>query len=70
MLELEKTYLAKKIPDLKNCKKKEIIDVYIPATARHPVLRIRKNGDKYEITKKIQMDEDKSQSHEHTVPLT
>ena len=52
MIELEKTYLVKKLPEgLKNCEFKEIIDVYIPASSEHPTLRIRKNGDTYEITK-------------------
>lgn len=52
MIELEKTYLAKHIPlDLEKCPYKDIIDVYFPKTSIHPVLRLRKNGSKYEITK-------------------
>jgi len=69
MIELERTYLAKFLPNLKKCKKKEVLDVYIPRT-RHPKLRIRKNGEKYEITKKVKTDKDVTKSHEHTVPLT
>lgn len=70
MIELEKTYLAKFVPkDLSNGK--DIIDIYIPTEARHPVLRIRKNGDKYEMTKKYPVKEgDASKQHEFTIPLT
>src|SRR3989344_5607599 len=53
MIELEKTYLLKEIPkNLKQFKFKEIIDIYIPKFNAHPVLRIRKNGNKFEMTKK------------------
>ncbi|MDZ7611892.1 MAG: hypothetical protein U5L10_03955 [Candidatus Moranbacteria bacterium] len=53
MLELEKTYLAKYLPKgLKDCSFKEVIDVYIPKTDPHPVLRLRKNGSNFEMTKK------------------
>lgn len=72
MIELEKTYLAKFLPkELKNCDKKEIIDYYIPKNSFHPCLRIRKNGDKYEITKKKPINEgDASSQLEQTIPLT
>ncbi|MFH1506143.1 MAG: CYTH domain-containing protein [archaeon] len=70
MIELEKTFLAKKLPEgLKNCKHKEIIDIYIPKEAVHPCLRIRKNEDRYEITKKKPVKDDPSKQIEHTVPL-
>src|SRR3989344_4044005 len=71
MIELEKTYLAKFLPaDLKNCKSKELLDVYIPESAEHPTLRIRKNGDKYEMTKKELVKEvDTSKAVEFTIPL-
>ena len=53
MIELERTYLLKEIPkNLKQFKFKEIIDIYIPKSDAHPVLRIRKNGNKFEMTKK------------------
>ena len=53
MLEFERLFLAKKLPDgLEKCKQKEVLDVYLPHNSHHPVLRLRKNGDKYEITKK------------------
>jgi CYTH domain-containing protein len=72
MIELEKTYLAKSPPKgLKDCKSKEIIDIYVPRSSEHPVLRIRKNGEKFEVTKKYPVWEgDSSVMHEHTIPLT
>ncbi len=72
MIELEKTYLAKKLPrDLKSCKFKEIIDVYIPKNSEHPKIRLRKNGDKYELTKKKPVDDgDASRQKEQTIILT
>jgi len=72
MIELEKTYLAKEIPvGLKNCKSKEIIDIYIPASAEHAKLRIRKNGDKFEMTKKKPVnEEDASHQEEQTIVLS
>ena len=70
MIELEKTYLAKFLPDLKKCKSKEIIDIYLPKSAKHPVLRIRKNGDKFEMTKKQPTGEDKTIQEEQTIILT
>lgn len=72
MIELEKTYLAKHIPlDLEKCPHKEIIDVYFPKTSIHPVLRLRKNGSKYEITKKQPILEgDASRQKESTIMLT
>lgn len=70
-LELEKTYLAKYLPKgLTSSKSKEIVDIYIPISREHSKFRIRKNGDKYEITKKIQLDKnDASRQTEHTIPL-
>ena len=72
MIELEKTYLAKKLPkNLKSCKFKEIIDVYIPKLSEHPKLRLRKNGDKFELTKKEPLnDGDASNQEEQTIILT
>jgi len=70
-IELEKTYLAKYLPnDLDHHKSEEIIDIYIPETAEHPILRIRKKGDNLEITKKHPVNEnDASKQHEHTIKL-
>jgi CYTH domain-containing protein len=72
MIEKELTYLAKHLPEgLANCDFKEIIDIYIPKSSRHPHIRIRKNGDKYEITKKEPIDDsDKSEMQEDTIKLT
>ena len=72
MIELEKTYLAKHIPTgLVDCEKKEIIDIYLPKSSKHAKLRIRKNGDKYEITKKELVNEgDASHQKEHTIKLS
>jgi adenylate cyclase len=72
MQELELTFLAKKIPDdLAKCPHKEIIDIYIPKSVEHPSLRIRKEGGKYEITKK-ELDDltDYSKYTEHNIHLT
>ena len=72
MIELEKTYLVKELPEnLKDCKFKEIIDIYIPKSSEHPKLRLRKNGDKFELTKKEPVNEgDASHQEEQTIKLT
>jgi len=72
MIELEKTFLARELPkELKNCKSKEVVDVYFPKEAKHPTIRVRKNGDKYEMTKKERLDpDDASMQKEHTIPLS
>lgn len=70
-LELEKTYLIKDLPrNLAEYPSKEIIDVYIPQKSEHPVLRIRKSGEKYEITKKIPQGADVSTQMEHTIKIS
>jgi len=72
MIELERTFLAKTIPsNFKECKSKEILDIYIPQAREHPTLRIRKNGEKFEITKKEPISgNDSSKQLEQTIPLT
>ncbi len=73
VIELERTFLAKQIPEgLKACKSKEIRDIYIPrAIEIHAPIRIRKNGDKYEITKKSPVNaNDYSQLLEENINLT
>jgi CYTH domain-containing protein len=73
MIELERTFLAKQVPEgLKACKSKEIIDIYIPkALETQAFIRIRKNGDTYEITKKNPSDDgDHSTYTEQTISLT
>jgi len=72
MEELELTYLAKELPkEALVSASVEMLDIYIPASASHPVLRIRKSGDKFEITKKEPLQEgDASRLLETTIPLT
>ncbi len=72
LIELERTFLAKQIPaGLQQCNHKEIIDLYIPASAQHPVLRIRKNGEKFEMTKKTPTrGNDASEQLEQTIILS
>ena len=71
-IELEKTFLLKNIPEnLKNCKCIEIFDIYIPQSIPHPILRIRKKGEVFEITKKSPIDlNDCSEQSEETILLT
>jgi CYTH domain-containing protein len=73
MIELERTFLAKQVPEgLKASKSKEILDIYLPkAVEVHAPIRIRKNGDTYEITKKTPAsDGDSSKLIEQTITLT
>ena len=72
MIELERTFLLKKMPeDLDKLPKKEMIDVYIPPSAEHPCLRLRKNGNSFELTKKCPInDSDASKQRESTIILT
>ena len=71
-IELEKTYLAKALPQgLASCPHKEIYDIYIPEASVHPTLRLRKKGDKYEMTKKYPVaGADASEHEEHTIRLS
>ncbi len=71
-IELERTFLLKDKPkDLEKCRSVEILDVYIPKSARHPILRIRKSGDHYMITKKSPLHgTDSSEQEEQTIPLS
>lgn len=71
-IELEYTYLARKIPaNLKDYPSKLIADVFYPTDARHPILRVRQNGDKYQVTKKmIAEGTDASRMIEETIHLT
>ena len=72
MIELEKTYLIKKLPEnLENCKFKEIIDLYLPESSEHSKIRLRRNGDRYELTKKEPVNgTDSSCQEEQTIILT
>ncbi|MGV8169420.1 MAG: hypothetical protein ACP5N3_05175 [Candidatus Nanoarchaeia archaeon] len=70
-IELERTFLAKKLPDgLEKCRSKEILDIYVPEIADHPTLRIRKNGEKYDITKKVPVKDSQVRFEEQTIKLT
>ncbi len=70
-IELERTFLLKKIPEgLKDCKSIEIFDIYIPQSVPHPILRIRKRGDVFEMTKKSPIENDSSEQEEHTISLS
>lgn len=72
MIELERTFLLRFIPPgLEKCPSKEILDIYLPHSAPHPNLRIRKSGDKYEMTKKEPVDKsDMTRLSETTITLT
>jgi CYTH domain-containing protein len=70
--EYEVGYLAKAIPEGLVSRKHTIVeDIYFPASSRHPHLRIRRTDDKYELTKKTQIDpNDAGQQREENVILT
>jgi CYTH domain-containing protein len=72
MDEFELTYLVKYFPaNFEKSLKKELLDIYIPSSSDHPSLRIRKSGEKYEITKKEPAKEgDASHQIEMTITLT
>lgn len=71
-IELERTFLLKYKPEgLEKCKFNEILDVYFPQSAEHPILRLRKRGDILELTKKSPIKEnDSSEQSEHTIILS
>lgn len=71
-VELELTYLAKELPEgLAGCPSKLIVDVYYPPSAEHPHLRLRQNGDSYQITNKLVTNgTDSSHMTEETINLT
>lgn len=71
-VEIELTYLARELPkELAGVKPKQVLDVYVPEGSSDPELRLRKKGDKYEITKKTPITEgDFSQQLERTIPLS
>ena len=72
MIERERTFLVRILPDkLTSFPSKEVFDIYIPRSNAHPILRIRKSGGTYEMTKKEPLDEnDSSEQLETTIPLT
>jgi len=70
MLEIEKTFLVKKIPsNLSNYKSHQIKQGYISSTPSP--LRIRQNDNEFELTKKIRIKPNDFSSHEEiNIPLT
>ena len=72
MHEIELTFLIKEIPEgIKNSPKNEMLDIYLPSNSEHASLRIRKSGEKMEITKKEPVHgTDSSFQLEKTIPLT
>lgn len=72
MEELELTYLPKSLPPgILASPSNEMLDIYVPQSADHPILRIRRSGKKHEITKKQPIkQEDFSSQLETTIPLT
>lgn len=70
--EFERLFLARELPRaVFESRSKEIHDIYFPRDQAHCKLRLRKSGDKFEITKKEPAKGDDS-SHllEYTIPLT
>ena len=71
-LELELTFLVNALPEeLRTAQPTRIVDVYVPENLEvHPRLRLRQEGGRYELTKKLPVVEgDASQHHEQTLPL-
>ncbi len=71
-IELERTFLLKNKPkDLEKYKSVEILDIYFPYSAEHPILRLRKSGNIYELTKKQPLKGlDSSEQTEETISLS
>lgn len=71
MLELERTFLARSLPDdLLSHPHKRIVDLYVDNGTGHLDLRIRQNGDRYEITRKRPIEgTDSSRQEETTIIL-
>ena len=80
MIEIERefTFLINELPaDLDKFPSKIVEDNYIPASSDHPIMRIRRNGDKFTITKKHPVDAaddgrhgDSTRQVENTIPLS
>jgi len=69
MLESELSFLVRELPDLKRTVKKEIAQDYL--SAGPAPLRLRRIGDDFELTKKLDLDpSDRSRKEEINVPLT
>lgn len=57
MIELERTFLAKSLPNLVSCNKTEILDIYLPSVFKKPKIMVRKNADKFCLMKKYLAEE-------------
>jgi CYTH domain-containing protein len=71
-IELEKTYLPKRMPEeIADATPERMIDVYIMNdVGEHPNLRVRQRGDRFVITKKYPMqDGDASRQIENSIPI-
>ncbi len=71
-MELELTYLASKIPfDPETTPSTSMLDIYVPEDPLvHSRLRLRRNGDQHQITKKLPVEgEDASVHTEHSITL-
>lgn len=71
--ELERTYLAQKIPDnLHEVEPLRLSDIYVPeAGIPQPRLRLRRKGNAFEITKKVPVSEGDASAHnEMTIELS
>lgn len=71
-IELERTYLVRQLPSEVNATEPvEIFDIYFPPDNPHPTLRIRKKGNRHEMTKKTCLNgTDSSQQQEDTITLS
>lgn len=71
-IELELTFLAKRIPsEIEGVTPTRIVDIYIPDTSEHSHLRLRQKGDRYELTKKTPIQSgDASAQLEQTISLS
>jgi CYTH domain-containing protein len=71
-IELERTFLLKYKPEgFDQLKSVEILDIYFPKLSAHPTLRLRKKGNKLELTKKFPINgKDSSEQVEHTIILS
>lgn len=70
--EIETTYLANSLPKgLQDLEGRTLVDIYFPANAVHPHLRIRQKGSSYTLTKKTQVNTgDASTQTEENIELT
>ncbi len=72
MLELERTYLLKYLPEgCLDSPHKLVVDTYYPLESKHPVLRLRQSSEKFELTKKTPVEGQNASAHtEETIKLS